>query len=279
MYKINDEQIERYKKHLKKEEKADATIAKYIHDLQKMLLYTDNRISKELLICYKEHLKKEGNYKLSSINSFLAAINHFLKYMNWNECCVKSYRMQRTMFEPECRCLTKNDYFCLIETARKQKNIRLSCLLQTIGATGIRVSELRYVTVEGVKQGVITIFSKGKCRNILLPQQLRKLLLDFSKENGYETGIIFRTSKGNPVDRSNVWKEMKRLAQTAGINEEKIFPHNLRHLFAKTFYEIDHDLAKLSELLGHSSIVTTQIYIRSSMYEHQKKLEMMHLIP
>lgn len=216
MYKINDEQIERYKKHLKKEEKADATIAKYIHDLQKMLLYTDNRISKELLICYKEHLKKEENYKLNSINSFLAAINHFLKYMNWNDCCVKSYRMQRTMFEPECRCLTKEEYFCLIE---------------------------------------------------------------FSKENGYETGVIFRTSKGNPVDRSNVWKEMKRLAQAAGINEEKIFPHNLRHLFAKTFYEIDHDLAKLSELLGHSSIVTTQIYIRSSMYEHQKKLEMMHLIP
>lgn len=257
MYKVNNEQIERYKKHLKREEKAAATIEKYIHDLQKMLQYTDYRISKELLIRYKDYLRNDKKYKISSINSFLAAINHFLKCMGWNECCIKSYRIQRAIFEPECRCLTKSDYFRLIEAAKEQKNIRLSCLLQTIGATGIRVSELRYVTVEGVQKGVITIFSKGKCRSILLPQQLQKLLLDFSKENGYETGIIFRTSKGNPINRSNVWKEMKQLARTTGINEEKIFPHNFRHLFAKTFYEIDHDLAKLSELLGHSSIVTT----------------------
>lgn len=278
MYQVKEKHLQMYKEQLKKEEKSEATIVKYMRDLQKMLHYTNNMISKDLLIEYKKYLKNEKKYKISSINSFLAASNHFLKYMNWDECCVKSYRTQTTIFEPDYKNLTKNDYFQLIKTAQYQKNMRLSCLIQTIGATGIRISELRYVTVESVKQGIITIYSKGKYRKILIPTQLQKLLLDYSENKGYENGPVFRTMNGNPMNRSNVWKEMKRLARQAGIDEKKIFPHNFRHLFAKTFYEIDHDLAKLSDLLGHSNIVTTQIYIRSSVNEHQKKLEMMNLI-
>lgn len=277
MYQVGNTQIEEYRKHLEKEEKSEATIEKYMRDLGKMLLYTNNNISKELLIAYKSYLRNSRNYKISSINSFLAAANHFLKYMGWNECCVKSYRMQKALFEQDCRNLTREEYFHLIKEAEKQNNLRLFCLIQTIGATGIRISELRYVTVETVSQGVISIYLKGKHREILLPSQLQKLLLKFAQENRYKTGILFRTSSGNPVNRSNVWKEMKKLAKRAGISEKKIFPHNFRHLFAKTFYEIDHDIAKLSDLLGHSSIVTTQLYIRSSMNEHQKKLEKMHL--
>lgn len=277
MYQVSKEHIEMYQEHMQKEEKSGATIDKYMRDLKKLLQFTDNRISKDLLIAYKKHLKDTKKYKISSMNSFLAAANHFLKYMGWNECCVKSYRTQNALFEPDCKNLTKDEYFRLIREAQNQNNLRLSCLIQTIGATGIRISELRYVTVENVLQGIITIYSKGKYRNILIPSQLQKLLLKFAQKNEYETGVLFRTSSGNPVNRSNIWKEMKKLAKQAGINEKKIFPHNFRHLFAKTFYEIDHDIAKLSDLLGHSSIVTTQIYIRSSIDEHQKKLEKMHL--
>lgn len=278
MYQVSKEHIVQYREQMKKEEKSEATIEKYIRDLNKLLQFTDNYISKDLLIAYKKYLKDTKKYKISSINSFLAAANHFLKSMKWNECCVKSYRTQNSLFEPDCKNLTKEDYFQLIKTAKGEDNLRLSCLIQTIGATGIRISELRYVTVESVKQGIITIYSKGKYRKILIPSQLKELLLDFAQKNGYKTGVLFRTTSGNPVNRSNIWKEMKKLAKKAGINEKKIFPHNFRHLFAKTFYEIDHDIAKLSDLLGHSSITTTQIYIRSSIDEHQRKLEKMHLI-
>lgn len=277
MYQVNKEQIEMYRNHMKKEEKSEATIDKYMRDLKKLLQFTDNCISKDLLIEYKKHLKETNKYKTSSMNSFLAAANHFLKYMEWDECCVKSYRTQNALFEPDCKNLTKDEYFSLIREAKNRNNVRLSCLIQTIGATGIRISELRYVTVENIKQGIVTIYAKGKYRNILLPTQLQKLLLEFAEMNGYKSGILFRTTSGKPLNRSNVWKEMKKLAKKAGINEKKIFPHNFRHLFAKTFYEIDHDIAKLSDLLGHSSITTTQIYIRSSIGEHQKKLEKMHL--
>lgn len=278
MYQVSKKHIVQYREQMKKEEKSEATIEKYIRDLNKLLQFTDNYISKDLLIAYKKYLKDTKKYKISSINSFLAAANHFLKSMEWNECCVKSYRTQNSLFEPDCKNLTKEDYFQLIKTAQGEDNLRLSCLIQTIGATGIRISELRYVTVESVKQGIITIYSKGKYRKILIPSQLKELLLDFAQKNGYKNGVLFRTASGNPVNRSNIWKEMKKLAKKAGINEKKIFPHNFRHLFAKTFYEIDHDIAKLSDLLGHSSITTTQIYIRSSIDEHQRKLEKMHLI-
>lgn len=230
------------------------------------------------MIEYKEYLRINKEYKLSSINSFLIAANRLFEYMGWYELRVKTYRIQKEVYTPENRDLSKKEYKKLVSAALRKGKKRLAMIIQTICAMGIRVSELASLTVESIIKGEVEIYCKNKQRKVLIPKKLKKLLLKYINENNIETGIVFRTSKGNAVDRSNIWKEMKKLGEEAEVEKEKVYPHNLRHLFAKVFYEINKDIAKLADILGHSSIETTRSYIMTSCKEHQKQLDRMELI-
>lgn len=276
---ITEQILMDYQEYLYEEEKTAATIKKYICDLRKLAEYADGKeITKKLMVAYKEYLYEERQYKLTSINSFLVAANRLFEYLGWYGLRVKTYRIQKEAFMPERRDLSKKEYKKLVRTARQKGKKRLAAIIQTVCATGIRISELKHITVESLEKGVVEIYCKGKQRKVLLPGKLVKLLLRYCGETGIESGTVFRTKRGKAVDRSNVWKEMKALGAEVDVAEEKIFPHNLRHLFAKTFYEIDRDMAKLADMLGHSSIETTRIYVMTTREEHQRQLDLMGLI-
>lgn len=276
---ITEKNLKDYQKHLYEEEKSSATIQKYLCDLKKLQAYAGNReLTKKGMIEYKEMLKDSHKYQLSSINSFLVAANRFFEYMGWYELKVKTFRIQKKAFLPENRNLTRKEYQRLVQIAVKKGQNRLSLILETICATGIRVSELSEITVSDVKRGTADIYCKGKARQVLIPKALQKKLLYYIVKNGVEHGAVFQTANGKAVDRSNIWREMKALCKDSGIPEEKVFPHNLRHLFAKSFYQIEKDIAKLADVLGHSNIETTRIYIKTTSYEHRRQLEAMGLV-
>ena len=170
------------------------------------------------------------------------------------------------------------DYEKLIKVALKNNNERLSLIIQTLGCTGIRISELKYITVDAARTGEVTIRCKGKTRTVFLISKLRSKLINYAKKNGIQNGVIFITRGGKPIDRSNVWREMKKLCAECGIEKEKVFPHNLRHLFDRSFYKIEKDIAKLADVLGHSSINTTRIYIISTGSEHRRQMENLKLV-
>lgn len=269
-------QIEQYKENLIQEEKSAATLEKYLRDVCAFFAFADHReITKELVMDYKKYLMDKG-YAVRSINSMLASLNSLLSFCGWADCKVKSIKTQRQIYCAEEKELTKAEYMRLLDASKKQP--RLFLVLQTICGTGIRVSELSYFTVEAVKHGEITVSCKNKIRTILLPGKLRKMLLNYAKRNGIMEGIIFRTKSGKPLNRSNIWTKMKALCEAANVKPEKVFPHNLRKLFAATFYKIEKDIAKLADILGHSSINTTRIYIMSSGVEHRKKIERLGLV-
>ena len=268
-----------YEDYLKKEEKSKATISKYLCDLRKLVEYADGReISKGLMLAYKDKLLNKDGYKARSVNSFLAAANCFLEFMGWHDLKVKAYKVQQEAFYPENKCLSKEEYFRLVREAKRRGKGRLAMILQTICATGIRVSELEAVTVEAVKGDAVVVHNKGKIRTVLLPDSLRKELLYYISRKGIKKGIVFCTSSGKVVDRSNVWREMKELCREADVKEDKVFPHNLRHLFAQCFYGIKKDIVKLADILGHSSIDTTRIYTKTTSREHRKQLDQMGLV-
>ena len=223
---------------------------------------------------YKEYLT--SHYAVRSVNSMLASVNALLRFMNLSECRVRSIRTQRQTYSPADRELTREDYLRLLEASKSRPQLNL--LLQTIGSTGIRISELRYFTVEAVKRGEVSVYCKAKTRRILLPERLQKRLLDYARKKAIRSGAIFVTRSGKPLDRSNVWAQMKRLCAAAGVQASKVFPHNLRKLFARSFYAVDRDIAKLADLLGHSSIDTTRIYIMTTGAEHRRKLEQLRLV-
>lgn len=269
-------QIEQYKENLIQEEKSAATLEKYLRDVCAFFAFADHReITKELAMDYKKYLMDKG-YAVRSVNSMLASLNSLFSFCGWADCKVKSIKTQRQIYCAEEKELTKAEYMRLLDASRKQP--RLLLVLQTICGTGIRVSELSYFTVEAVKHGEITVSCKSKIRTILLPGKLRKMLLNYAKRNGITEGIIFRTKNGKPLNRSNIWAKMKSLCEAAAVKPEKVFPHNLRKLFAATFYKIEKDIAKLADILGHSSINTTRIYIMSSGVEHRKKIERLGLV-
>lgn len=277
--KISQKSIESFVSCLVQEEKSNTTIAKYTRDIEKLRKYAKNReITKTLMMGYKKFLYDTGKYKISSINSFIIAANRYLEYMNWQDAKVKTFCVQNDPFCSEDKLLSKQEYKKLVNTANQQGKLRLSMVLQTICMTGIRVSELSAITVSSVKEGHMEINNKGKSRQVIFSPSLQKLLLLYIKNEEIESGIVFRTSHGTPLDRSNIWKEMKNLCIQADINPEKVFPHNLRHLFALSFYQVEHDIAKLADMLGHSSIETTRLYIKTSSKEHCKQLEEMNLI-
>ena len=266
-----------FEKYLIENEKAGATREKYMHDLRYFAEYAaDKLLSKSLVLDYKATL--EQTYAIRSANSMLAALNSFLRFMRWHDMCVKQFKVQKEAYCSEDKELTKAEYTAIVRAAEQKKNERLSLVVQTICGTGIRVSELQSITVEAVRRGEAVVSCKGKTRKIFIVKALQKKLLRYATEQKINSGIIFVTKSGKPLDRSNIWREMKSLCEQAGVSPGKVFPHNLRHLFARTFYGIEKDIAKLADILGHSNINTTRIYIITTGAEHQRRMENMRLI-
>ena len=233
-------------------------------------------ITKEVVIEYKKYL--QDSYAVRSINSMLASINSLFAFLGWQELKVKSIKLQQQIYCPEEKELTKAEYTRLCRAAKHKHNERLNLILQTICGTGIRVSELRFITVEAARHGEATVSCKAKTRSVFIVKELQKKLLRYAAEQGFKSGMIFVTRTGKPISRTNIWREMKALCEEAGVNPQKFFPHNLRHLFARVFYGIEKDIAKLADILGHSSINTTRIYIISTGTEHRRRIENMRLV-
>lgn len=269
--------IEDFRKNLELQEKSTSTIEKYIRDVKAFSVYAENAaITKEKVIAYKKYLR--NNYAVRSVNSMLASINSLFNSLEWHDLRVKSLKLQQQVFCPEEKELTKAEYARLCKTAERKHNERLNLILQTICGTGIRVSELQFITVEAVKNGEAIVNCKAKTRAVFIVKELKQKLLRYAAEQNIKSGMIFVTRTGKPISRTNIWREMKALCVEANVNPEKVFPHNLRHLFARVFYGIEKDIAKLADILGHSSINTTRIYIISTGTEHRKRMENMHLI-
>ncbi len=275
---LTSKAVQSFKKYLREEEKSANTIEKYLRDVRAFAEYLGGaEVTKEAVIAYKSKLLAES-YAVRSINSMLASLNGLFSFLGWTDCRVKSIKLQRQIYCPEEKELTKAEYMRLVNTAKQKGNERLNLILQTICGTGIRVSELQYITVEAVKCGEAIVSLKGKTRTIFIVRELQKKLLRYAAEQGISSGTIFITRTGRPLSRTNIWREMKGLCEQAGVNPQKVFPHNLRHLFARVFYGIEKDIAKLADILGHSSINTTRIYIISTGDEHRRRMEYMRLI-
>jgi len=274
---ITARMITEFREHLILEERSEITVEKYIRDVKAFSAYTQNAaITKETVIAYKKHLQE--NYAVRSINSMLASINSLFMFLGWHDLRVKSLKLQQQVFCPEEKELTKAEYARLCRTAERKHNERLNLILQTICGTGIRVSELQFITVDAVKQGEAVVNCKAKTRAVFIVKELKQKLLRYAAEQNIKSGMIFVTRTGKPISRTNIWREMKALCDEANVNPQKVFPHNLRHLFARVFYGIENDIAKLADILGHSSINTTRIYIISTGTEHRQRMENMRLI-
>jgi len=265
-----------FEQQLHREEKSVATIEKYMRDTARFFGFADGHpLSKELTVSWKQHLQAQG-YALRSINSMLASLNSLLRFLQREDCKVKLLRCQRQTYCAREKELTREEYLRLLDAAGRQTQLQL--VIKTICGTGIRISELKFFTVEGIRRGVVTVRCKNKTRSVLIPGKLKKLLLAYATRLGINTGLIFTTRSGNPLDRSNLWAQMKGLCKAARVNPAKVFPHNLRKLFARTFYRLDKDIAKLADALGHSSIDTTRIYIMTTDTEHRKRIEQLGLV-
>ena len=275
---ITSEQTENFCRYLCSEERTENTVTKYLRDIAAFREWNgEQAVTKDRVIAYKQHLSDTG-YKVRSINSMLASLNSFFAFCGWDDCKVKALRLQREVYSTENKELSRAEYERLCKTAEKKKNERLCLILQTICGTGIRVSELAFITVEAVKCGEAVVSLKGKTRTVLLVKELQKKLMRYIADHGIESGAVFVTKSGKPIGRTNIWREMKALCNDANVDPDKVFPHNLRHLFARIFYGIDKDIAKLADILGHSSIETTRIYIITTENEHRRRMENMHLI-
>lgn len=277
--RITEETKRKFLASMLEDEKSRATIDKYSRDLKKLEDYLQGAaLDKERLIAYKQHLQDCGRYKTSSINSFLVVANHFCQVMGWGDLRVKTLKQQRETFRPEEQHLSQQEYKHLVQAAEQAGNHRLALVLQTIGGTGIRISELQYIDVAAVKSGMASLRCKGKNRSILLPRRLQQLLKAYIQRRKITRGPVFCTVGGKPLDRSNLWREMKRLCKVTQIDERKVFPHNFRHLFAVCFYQMEKDIVKLADILGHSSVETTRIYMKTPGKEHRRLLNQMRMI-
>ena len=269
--------IDRYLTHLREQERSAATLQKYRHDLNELCGYLHNApLNKSALIDWKELLISK--YAPATVNSMLIAVNGYLRFYGWQGLSVKLLKVQKALFIDESKELTKAEYDRLVQEAQRKNNERLALVIQTICATGIRVSELRFITVESVQNGRVEISSKGKRRMVFLPDKLRQLLRNYVRKQKKTAGVVFTTRTGRPLDRSNIWRDMKGLCQRAGVAPEKVFPHSLRHLFARTFYSLERDLSRLADILGHSSIVTTRIYTAESGTIHARQMGRLGLV-
>lgn len=274
---VTVELVHRYTAYLREQEKSMATIQKYVHDLNVLCGYlAGGEITKMLLIAWKEHLTAQ--YAPATVNTMLAAINGLMDFCGWTELKVKPLKIQKSLFSDGERELSRDEYIRLIHAAERSGNERLSLVIQTICATGIRVSELRFITAEAVQSGRTEINNKGKRRSLFLPDKLRRLLKKYLQKQKRTAGAVFITKSGNPLDRSNIWRDMKALCESAGVTPGKVFPHNLRHLFARTYYTLEKDLSRLADILGHSNVNTTRIYTVEYGDVHARQMERMGLI-
>ncbi len=277
MKKITVKQISEYRSYLHEMEKATATIEKYARDVSAFMEWTKGCvINKEVVMEYKRYLIK--NYSPSSVNSFLSSLNNFFEYKKWFDLKVKTLKIQSRMFLSNDKELSVQEYKRLLAAAKKRKNEQLYYILQTICATGIRVSELKFITSESIKEKHATVLLKGKLRTIIIPSKLCKILSEYAKKQKISSGSIFVTRKGKPVDRTYIWKLMKSLCIDAGVDRKKVFPHNLRHLFARTFYSAEKDIVRLADILGHSSVNTTRIYTMETGEVHRRQIETLKIL-
>ena len=277
-YVITNEQIAAYGETLRLEERCEATVQKYVGAVMALFRFLppEKTVTRELLLAWKAEIS--ARFSASGANVMISAVNRFCAFMSWNDLRIKQIKVQRRIFRDCERELTKAEYTRLLNAARAKGNPRLYWLMQTLASTGIRVSELRFVSVESLHSGRAVVDCKGKQRVIMIPQKLREKLLAYCAETGVKSGSVFVTRSGKPLNRSNVWKELQGLCAAARVDAKKVFPHNFRHLFAVTFYRMEKDIAKLADLLGHASINTTRIYIMESGAEHERRIERLGLV-
>lgn len=277
MRKITTEIIRSFNDYLINEEKAAATVNKYLHDVGEFQLWLgEQELCKTAVLAYKSYLCER--YAPASVNAALSSLNSFFNFLEWYDLRVKNLKIQKQIFASTDKELTKAEYDRLLQAARQKKNERLYLLIQTICSTGIRVSEVRYVTVEAVTRGIAEINCKGKRRQVFLPKQLCQILKQYIKEQKIKNGAVFVTRSGNPLDRSNIWSDMKKLCKAANVSEKKVFPHNLRHLFARTYYSLQKDIVRLADILGHSSVNTTRIYTMETGEIHRRQIQKLGLL-
>ena len=275
---ISAEELDSFCQHLRGEERSAATIEKYRRDVAQFAAWLgENQLEKEAGVRWKAHLLAQG-CEPSTINGKLTALDRFLHFLGQADCKVKHLKIQRQLFREDGRELNRREYDQLLAAARSAGRERLALLMESICGTGIRVSEVKYLTVEAARRGKVEVALKGKIRAILLPGKLCRKLLKYAGKNKIASGEIFLTRSGASLSRKQIWRDMKALCQRAGVAPSKVFLHNLRHLFARTFYRVCRDVAKLADVLGHSSIETTRIYLLSTGAEHAKVLEQLHLI-
>ena len=277
-HSITDEEISRFCQHLRGEEREPGTIEKYHRDVRAFAAWLQGReVSKERVVEWKEHLRMSG-YAPVTINSMLTAANRFFRFLGWDSLRVKALRIQRRMFRNREKELTREEYTRLVETARGLGRERLALLMETICATGIRVSEVKYITVEAAEAGRAEVSLKGKIRTILIPNKLCRKLRKYARKQKNASGEIFLTRSGKGLSRRQIWAEMKAICAKAGVPAGRVFPHNLRHLFARCFYRACQDVVQLADVLGHASVETTRIYLISSGTEHARCMERLGLV-
>lgn len=275
MRTITNEIVLKFKRHLIEEEKSENTIEKYIRDITFFMAWLRGRkVTKILVLEYKKALCEK--YAPKSVNAAISSLNSFFGFMEWSDIRIKAIKMQKQIFANKDKEFTKVEYERLLTAAENNK--KLYYLMQTICSTGIRVSELRYITTSAVKTGQATISCKGKMRVIILPKELCNILERYIKENNIKNGSVFVTKNGKPLDRSYIWKLLKSLCESAGVSKDKVFPHNFRHLFARTYYSLQKDIVRLSDILGHSSINTTRIYTIETGEVHRRQIQRLGLL-
>lgn len=274
---IDSEILEKFRLYLNEKEQSKNTIEKYMRDIRHFVACAGTiDVKKSDVLDYKLGLCEK--YSPKSVNSMLSSLNAFFTFMEWHELKVKTLKIQRQLFTDTTKELTKAEYEKLLITAKNNKKEKLYYLMQTIASTGLRVSEIKYVTCEAVKRGRITINCKGKIRQVLLPKKLCKILTVYTKAQNIKKGSVFVSRNGKPLDRSNIWKMLKNLCESAGVSKEKVFPHNFRHLFARTYYSLQKDIVRLADVLGHSNINTTRLYTIESGKEHIRQLQRLGLL-
>ena len=275
--KITEETLAAFARQLGEEERSPATLEKYLREVRQFAAFLGGReVTRELAAAWREELS--ARQSPATVNGKLTALDRLLAFLGWEDCRVKHLRVQRQLFRDSARELSREEYAQLVETARRLGRGRLSLLMETICATGIRVSEVRYITAEAVREGRTEIALKGKIRTILLPGKLCRKLEKYARQKKITSGELFLTRSGRPMSRKQIWAEMKGVCRAAGVAPSKVFPHNLRHLFARCFYRVSRDVAKLADVLGHSSIETTRIYLISTGAEHARTLDQLRLI-
>ena len=277
MNTLNPRLISDFRKYLIQEEKSINTIEKYVRDITAFAAWLDGReVCKECTLMYKNELMER--YAPGSVNSVISSLNSFFDYMEWYDVRIKALKIQRRIFASKDKELTKAEYERLLTAAKSKKNQRLYYLMQTICSTGIRISELRFITASAVKTGQATINCKGKMRVIILPNELCRMLIKYMRAMEITSGPVFVSRNGLPLDRSHIWKMLKNLCETANVSKDKVFPHNFRHLFARTYYSLQKDIVRLADILGHSSINTTRIYTIESGDVHRRQMQRLGLL-